>query len=119
MVAAPELLDSVYNQVGSLINAYKKQSNREKRETNLKEMDCQLFLDLLNLFRNLKDLTSTSQMIMKNQEQIQKIANSIQMYSIFDGISHESCYNVNQTELQTNVDSAENLLGKVVKVYYK
>ena len=113
-VTAPELLESVYDQVNSLINAYGKQSKRERRDTktSLTEMDCQLFVEMLNLFETLKNLTSSSKSIIENQKQIQETANSIQMFSIFDGISMESCKNIEPKILEATVKLAKNSLGK-------
>ena len=96
------------------MNAYYEQSNREKREaeTSLKEMDCQLFIEMLSLFEKLKDLTSNSRMIIEKHDQIQETANAIQMFSIFEGISTESCKNINATKLEETVKLAKNSLGK-------
>ena len=80
-------------------------------------MDCQLFVEMLNLFELLKNLTTSSKLIIENQKQIQKTANSIQMFSIFDGISLESCNNIDPKTLDATVKMAENLLGKWSKLY--
>ena len=112
-VAVPELLSSVYHQIDSLLSSYNLKSKREKREANtsLKEMDCQLFIEMLSLFEILKDLTSSAEMIIEKQEKIQETANSIQMFSIFNGISIQSCENINQSKLEASVNSAKNSLG--------
>ena len=75
-------------------------------------MDCQLFIKMLNLFEKLKDLTSSAEMIIEKQEKIQETANSIQMFSIFDGISIISCENTNKSKLEDSVKSAKDSLGK-------
>ena len=74
-------------------------------------MDCQLFIEMLSLFEILKDLTSSAEMIIEKQEKIQETANSIQMFSIFNGISIQSCENINQSKLEASVNSAKNSLG--------
>ena len=75
-------------------------------------MDCQLFVEMLNLFEKLTNLTSSSKLIIENQKQIQETANAIQMFSIFDGISMESCNNVEPKILEATVKLAKNSLGK-------
>ena len=77
-------------------------------------MDCQLFIEMLNLFEKLKDLTSSAEMIIEKQEKIQETANSIQMFSIFDGISIQSCENTNKSKLEESVKSAKDSLGKLL-----
>ena len=59
----------------------------------------------------MKDFTSSAEKIIEKQEKIQETANSIQMFSIFNGISIQSCENINQSKLEASVNSAKNSLG--------
>ena len=78
-------------------------------------MDCQTFLNVLNLYEKLQNLTRTPEMIASNHQQIQKLSNDIQMYSTFDGISKESCKKLDASlieSLNQKVESTESSLGK-------
>ena len=84
---------------------------RKKRESS-QEMDCGTFMNLLSLYDELKPLIATPQSIQQNQEKIQKLANDMQMYSTFKGVSAESCDKLNQTVLFEKVQSTKSSLGK-------
>ena len=85
--------------------------NRKKRDSE-QEMDCGTFMNLLSLYDELKPLIATPQSIQQNQEKIQKLANDMQMYSTFEGVSAESCDKLNQTLLFEKVQSTKSSLGK-------
>ena len=113
-VPVPELLNSVYGQMEKLLTSFKLEDlskNRRKRESE-QEMDCGAFLNLLSLYDELKPLIATPQSIQQNQEKIQKLANDMQMYSTFEGVSAESCDKINQTVLFEKVQSTKSSLGK-------
>ena len=113
-VPVPELLNSVYGQMEKLLTSFRLEDlnkKRKKRESS-QEMDCGTFLNLLSLYDELKPLIATPQSIQQNQEKIQKLANDMQMYSTFKGVSAESCDKLNQTVLFEKVQSTKSSLGK-------
>ena len=118
-VAVPELLNLVFNQIESLLYAFKS-NDRNKRETDMEkndemQMDCETFLKVLELYEKLQNLTKTPQMISSNHLEIEKLSNDIQMYSTYDGISRESCQTLDSSQIQSinqKVESTESSLGK-------
>ena len=112
-VPVPELLNSVYGQMEKLLTSFKLEDlnkKRKKRESS-QEMDCGTFMNLLSLYDELKPLIATPQSIQQNQERIQKLANDMQMYSTFKGVSTKSCDQINQTLLKEKVQSTKSSLG--------
>ena len=49
--------------------------------------------------------------IRENQEKIQELSNDIQMYSTFEGVSQETCNQVDQSVLKAKVQSTKDSLG--------
>jgi hypothetical protein len=115
-VAVPDLLNSVYNQIDSLLNAFNQQSERKKREAK-PLMDCKTFVKVLSLYEELKPLISTTDAIKKknNLMKIQQISNKIQMYSAYDGISEETCKDEDQSTITLIVDSVKSSLGNIYR----
>ena len=116
-VAVPELLNSVFDQIDSLLAAFKN-NNRDKRDAEKNdgtEMDCNTFLKVLDMYEQLQNLTKSPQMIASNHQEIEKLSNDIQMYSTYDGISQESCQTLDTSILESinqKVESTESSLGK-------
>ena len=119
-VPVPELLNSVYGQMEKLLTSFRLEDlnkKRKKRESS-QEMDCGTFMNLLSLYDELKPLIATPQSIQQNQEKIQKLANDMQMYSIFKGVSAESCDKLNQTVLFEKVQSTKSSLGNKKRLFF-
>ena len=110
-------MNSVFDQIDSLLAAFKS-NNRDKREAEKndgREMDCQTFLKVLDLYEELQNLTKSPQMIASNHQKIEKLSNDIQMYSTYDGISQESCQTLDFLILESinqKVESTESSLSK-------
>ena len=110
-VPVPELLTSVYGQMEKLMASFKMDDLQRKKREAKQEMDCQSFLDLLSLYQELKPLIETPEKIRENQEKIQELSNDIQMYSTFEGVSQETCNQVDQSILKEKVQSTKDSLG--------
>ena len=90
---------------------------RKKRETAKQEMDCGAFLNLLSLYEKLKPLIATPKSIQENQKEIQKLANDMQMYSTYDGVSTKSCESVDPNTLKSRVQATKSSLGKICDIF--
>ena len=113
----PELLESVYDQVNSLVASFKN-NNRNKREAKNNDenkMDCKTFLKVLDLFEQLQKAAKDPALIVSNHQEIEKLSNEIQMYSAFPVISQESCQNLDSSinqSINQKVRSTKTFLGK-------
>ena len=116
-VTIPELLESVYNQINSLLASFKN-NNRNKREAKNNDenkMDCKTFLKVLDLFEQLQKVAKDPALIVSNHQEIEKLSNEIQMYSAFPVISQESCQNLESSihqSINQKVRSTKTFLGK-------
>ena len=113
-----ELLESVFDQIHSLVAAFKN-NNRSKREVktnDVQKMDCKTFLKVLDLFEQLQNLAKGPEMIVSNHQKIEKLSNEIQMYSTSHAISQESCQHLNSSiisSINQKLKSTESFLGKL------
>ena len=113
-----ELLESVFDQIHSLVAAFKN-NNRSKREVktnDVQKMDCKTFLKVLDLFEQLQNLAKGPEMIVSNHQKIEKLSNEIQMYSASREITQELCQNLNSSfisSINQKLKSTESFLGKL------
>ena len=114
-----ELLDSVYNQMNSLLGTFKQQTKRKKREAKAK-MDCETIIKVLSLYEELNPLISTAgnMTMQSNLKKIQELSNKIQMYSTFDGVSDNACDGDDHSALKEKVNSLQTSLGNF-HIYYE
>ena len=117
----PELLDSVYDQVNSLVASFKNNDRNIHEAKNIdgSNMDCKTFQEgfqkILNLFEQLQKIAKDPTMIVSNHQEIEKRSNEIQMYSAFPVISQESCQNLDSSinqSINQKVRSTKTFLGK-------
>ena len=116
-VTIPELLESVYDQINSLVASFKN-NNRNKREAKNNDgnkMDCKTFLKVLDLFEQLQKVAKDPAMIIRNRQEIEKLSNEIQMHSASHLISQESCQSLESSihlSIIQKVKSTKSFLGK-------
>ena len=114
----PELLESVYDQVNSLVASFKNNNRNECEAINNdgnKSPNCKTIQNVLNLFEQLQKIAKDPTMIVSNHQDIEKLSNEIQMYSAFPVISQESCQNLEssiQQSINQKVKSTKTFLGK-------
>ena len=117
-VNIPELLESVYDQVNSLVASFKNNNRNECEAINNdgnKSPNCKTIQNVLNLFEQLQKIAKDPTMIVSNHQEIEKLSNEIQMYSAFPVISQESCQNLDSSinqSINQKVRSTKTFLGK-------